>query len=104
MGSSGSVIVTNLLMDEAEKKDIDKFDHEVRVWKGCVYDTFVVMKKSLGVLTALHMWGHVIDHELLIEELAVYGIEIWFSAYLRGQIQSLSLTDGSGGRGLSRPL
>ena len=46
MGSPVSVIVANLFMEELEKKAIDTFDHEVRVWKRYVDDTFVVLKKE----------------------------------------------------------
>ena len=47
----------------------------------------------------------VIDHKLLLDKLALYGIETpWFKAYLKGHTQSVSMTDGLQRRVLSRPL
>ena len=47
----------------------------------------------------------VIDHELLIGKLETHGIETsWFTAYLQGHTQSISLKNGPGCRELSRPL
>ena len=46
-----------------------------------------------------------INHEILLQKLSLYGIEIsWFAAFLQGHTQSVSLNDGSGCRVLSRPL
>ena len=42
----------------------------------------------------------VIDHKILLEKLALYGIETsWFATYLQGHTQSVSLNDGFGCRG-----
>ena len=47
----------------------------------------------------------VIDHEILLQKLTLYGIETsWFAAYLQGHTQSVSLNDGSMCGVLSRPL
>ena len=47
----------------------------------------------------------VIDHKIILEKLALYGIETsWFATYLQGHTRSVSLNDGSGCRVLSRPL
>ena len=47
----------------------------------------------------------VIDHELLIGRLEMHGIETsWFTAYLQGHTQSVSLKNGPGCRVMSRPL
>ena len=60
---------------------------------------------SLLCLLDLSKCFDVIDHKILLQKLAVHGIETsWFSAYLRGHTQSVSLIKGSSGRELSRPL
>ena len=46
MGSPVSVIVANSFTEELEKKAIDTFHHEVRVWKRHVDDTFVMIKRE----------------------------------------------------------
>ena len=47
----------------------------------------------------------VIDHDILISKLRLYGIETsWFAAYLQGHTQSVSLYDGSSRKVLSGPL
>ena len=47
----------------------------------------------------------VIDHEILVKKLQMHGIETsWFSAYLQGHTQSVSLTDKTGRKITSRPL
>ena len=46
MGSPVSVIVANLFMEELEKKAIESFHNEVRVWKRYADDTCVVIKKE----------------------------------------------------------
>ena len=59
---------------------------------------------SLLCLLDLSKCFDVIDHEILLEKLTLHGIETsWFSAFLRGHTQSVSLVNGSGGRVLSRP-
>ena len=60
---------------------------------------------SLLCLLDLSKCFDVIDHKILLQKLAVHGIETsWFSAYLQGHTQSVSLTDGSNRKVLSRPL
>ena len=60
---------------------------------------------SILCLIDLSKCFDVIDHELLIQKLMMHGIETsWFAAYLQGHTQSVSLSDGSGRRVLSRPL
>ena len=60
---------------------------------------------SILCLLDLSKCFDVIDHELLLQKLMLHGIEIsWFTAYLRGHTQSVSVNDGSGRRVLSRPL
>ena len=60
---------------------------------------------SMLCLIDLSKCFDVIDHEILLQKLSQYGIEIsWFAAYLQGHTQSVSLNDGSGCRVLSRPL
>ena len=47
----------------------------------------------------------VINHDILISKLRLYGIETsWFAAYLQGHTQSVSLYDGSSRQVLSGPL
>ena len=60
---------------------------------------------SILCLIDLSKCFDVIDRELLIQKLMMHGIETsWFAAYLQGHTQSVSLSDGSGRRVLSRPL
>ena len=60
---------------------------------------------SMLCLVDLSKCFDVIDHELLIGKLEMHGIETsWFTAYLQGHTQSVSLKNGPGCRVLSRPL
>ena len=46
MGSPVSVMIANLFMGELEQRSIQSFEHKVKVWKGYVDDTFVVLKNE----------------------------------------------------------
>ena len=60
---------------------------------------------SLLCLIDLSKAFDVINHDILIRKLQLHGIETsWFSAYLRGHTQSVSLRDGSGRGVTSLPL
>ena len=60
---------------------------------------------SLLCLIDLSKCFDVIDHQILLQKMQLYGIETsWFAAYLQGHTQSVSLDDGSGRRVMSRPL
>ena len=60
---------------------------------------------SMLCLIDLSKCFDVIDHELLLGKLTMHGIVTsWFAAYLQGHTQSVSLTDGSSRRVLSKPL
>ena len=51
MGSPVSVIIANLFMEELEQRSLQSFEHNVKVWKGYVDDTFVVpQNKHVQVL------------------------------------------------------
>ena len=45
MGSPVSVVVANLVMEDVEERDIDRFGQPPRVWKRFVDDTFVILDK-----------------------------------------------------------
>ena len=60
---------------------------------------------SMLCLVDLSKCFDVINHDILISKLKLYGIETsWFAAYLQGHTQSVSLYDGSSRKVLSRPL
>ena len=60
---------------------------------------------SILCLLDLSKCFDVIDHELLLSKLTLYGIESsWFAAYLQGHTQSVSLNSRSGLKLISRPL
>ena len=47
----------------------------------------------------------VIDHDVLLSKLCMYGIDTqWFAAHLSGHTQSVSLRDGNGAERVSPPL
>ena len=60
---------------------------------------------SLLCLLDLSKCFDVIDHDKLLTKLQLHGIDTaWFSAYLHGHTQSVSLTGAQGGRNISSPL
>ena len=60
---------------------------------------------SLMCLIDLSKCFDVINHDILLRKLALYGIDTtWFSAYLRGHTQSVQLRDGTGRTQMSPPL
>ena len=60
---------------------------------------------SMLCLVDLSKCFDVINHDILISKLRLYGIETsWFAAYLQGHTQSVSLYDGSSRQVLSGPL
>ena len=46
MGSPVSVIIANLFMEELEQRSLQSFEHNVKVWKRYVDDTFVVLQNE----------------------------------------------------------
>ena len=60
---------------------------------------------SLLCLIDLSKCFDVINHEILLRKMQLYGIDTkWFSAYLRGHMQSVELKDSTGRTRTSRPL
>ena len=60
---------------------------------------------SLLCLIDLSKCFDVIDHDLLIRKMTWYGIDVtWFTAYLGGHTQSVSLRDRQGNTATSKPL
>ena len=60
---------------------------------------------SLMCLIDLSKCFDVIDHDVLLSKLCMYGIDTqWFATYLSGHTQSVSLRDGNGAERVSPPL
>ena len=71
------------------------------LFDGSTCDAFV----PLLCLIDLSKCFDVIDYDILLRKLQLYGIDTaWFGAYLRDHTQSVELKDRAGRNVLSRPL